>query len=365
MFASRIFAILLKEFNHIFRDPRTLAVIFLMPVLQLIIFGYAMNMEIKSIRLAVFDYSRSTSSRELIQRFSASETYRIGYPSVGIGKLHELFCSRNYQAALIIPSDLETALHREHKANVQLIVDAADPNAATMIKAYTIGVVHIANQIDTLTPLQVSTNIMFNPDLKSAFFFVPGLVAMILVMICALLTSIAITREKELGTMEQILVSPIKSHEIIIGKVIPYIVLALIDALLILIIGMTLFGVPFRGSFPVFLLFTLLYILTALSLGLLISTVAKSQQTAMMFALAITLLPTLMLSGFIFPIASMPKLLQYVTYIVPAKYYLQIIRGIMLKGNTLHQLLQPALVLVAMTLAMLSLAIKRFSLRLK
>ena len=361
----RIIAIMLKEANHIFRDGRTLSIIFLMPVLQLIIFGYAMNMEIHSIRLSTYDYSDSSISRELIKNFSASPTFKIAPSTVPLTELNNLFYRNKCQAALIIRQDFESNLLQQKKAEVQLIIDAADPNAATMIKAYCLAVINRMNNLETLAPIEVRTNVLFNPDMKSAFFFVPGLIAMILVMISTLLTSIAITREKELGTMEQILVSPIKNYEIIIGKVLPYILLALMDALLILSIGMLLFGIPFRGSFSTFLLFTLLYVLTALSLGLLISTVAQSQQTAMMFAIAITLLPTLMLSGFIFPVASMPRILQYVTYIVPAKFYLQIIRGIMLKGNTLVQLIQPALALCVMTLVMLIAAIKRFSLRLK
>jgi ABC-2 type transport system permease protein len=362
---SRTAAIMLKEIHHIFRDPRTLLIVFLMPIVQLVMFGYAMNMEIKSIRLAVYDYSHSVESRELIRNFSASQTFQTGYPDLPVSELNNLFYSRKYDAALLISADFSWNLVREKQADVQLIIDAADPNAATLIKSYCMAVIGRFNQLEKVTPIDVRTNILYNPDLKSAYFFVPGLIAMILVMISALLTSIAITKEKELGTMEQILVSPIRGHEIVLGKVIPYIVLALLDALFILMVGIVLFGVPFRGSVAIFLFFTLLYILTALSLGLLISTLAKSQQVAMMIAVTSTMLPTIMLSGFVFPIASMPKLLQLFTYLVPARYFLQIIRGIMLKGNNFTQLLQPLLALLIMTAAMLSVAVKRFSLRLK
>jgi ABC-2 type transport system permease protein len=189
---------------------------------------------------------------------------------------------------------------------------------------------------------------------------VPGILAIILVMISALLTSITITREKELGTMEQILVSPISSGEIILGKVIPYILLASFDALLVLGLGILLFGIPFTGSILLFVFLTMLYIFTSLSLGILISTVTQNQQTAMMFAIAITLLPTLMLSGFIFPVLAMPKLLQYVSYIVPAKYYLMIVRGILIKGNGLAELWHPALFLAVMAFFMLIIAWKKF-----
>ncbi len=356
---------MMKEANHIFRDPRTLLIIFIMPIIQLLMFGYAMNMEIKSIKLAVYDHNNSVLSRDFINSFKASNTFIVSYPDTPESQLDKLFFSRKYMAAIMIPQDFEQDLTRNRKAQVQLIIDASDPNQATMIKAYCSGVVSKFNQLEKVSPIDLRTNIMYNPDMKSAFFFVPGLIAMILVMVSALLTSIAITREKELGTMEQILVSPIRSHEIVIGKVLPYIVLALMDALFILVVGMVIFGVPFRGSFVTFLGFTLLYVLTALSLGLLVSTIAQTQQVAMMMALTMTMLPTIMLSGFIFPIASMPKALQLVTYIVPAKYYLQIIRGIMLKGNNFTQLIKPMLALVIMTIVMLTLAVKRFSLRLK
>lgn len=356
---------MMKETNHIFRDPRTLLIIFIMPIIQLVMFGYAMNMEIKNIKLAVYDHNNSTISKDLINCFKASDTFVVSYPATPERLLDGLFFSRQYAAAIMIPKDFEQDMTRNKKAEIQLIIDASDPNQANLIKAYCTGVVSRFNKLEGISPIDVRASVLYNPDLKSSYFFVPGLIAMILVMVSALLTSIAITREKELGTMEQILVSPIRSHEIVIGKVLPYILLALLDALFILIVGMVLFGVPFRGSFVVFLGFTLLYVLTALSLGLLVSTVAQTQQVAMMMALTMTMLPTIMLSGFIFPIASMPKALQLLTYLVPARYFLQIIRGIMLKGNEFNQLIQPMLALITMTVVMLALAVKRFSLRLK
>jgi len=365
MTGSRIPAIMLKEVQHILRDPRTLFIVFLLPILQLVIFGYAMNMEIRHIRLAVYDYCRSQTSRALVDRFAASQTFEVSQPAAPSSRMQALFAAGAYDAAIVIPKDFDIKRLQTGNAKVQLVIDASDPNAATLIRAYCQSVIAAFPQMERFAPLSFSSSMLYNPDLKSAFFFVPALVAMILIMISALLTSITITREKELGTLEQILVSPVKSHELIIGKVLPYILLALIDALFILAVGVLIFQVPFRGSFLTFLLFTLFYILTALSLGLLISTVAKAQMTAMMMAVLITLLPTLMLSGFIFPVASLPRVLQYISYIVPARYYLQIIRGVMLKGNTLSQLLQPALALGLMTLLMLTVAIRRFSLRLK
>ncbi|MFH0778854.1 MAG: ABC transporter permease, partial [Candidatus Eisenbacteria bacterium] len=245
---------------------------------------------------------------------------------------------------------------------------ASDANAATLIQNYCTQVLLRFNEIRrgaSPMPFEARMAIPFNPDLKSSYFFVPGVMAMILVMISALLTSIAITREKETGTMEQILVSPVLPREIILGKVLPYIVLAFLDASVVLAVALLVFHVPFNGSPVLLLALTLLYITTALSLGLMISTSVRTQQIAMMVALLITLLPTIMLSGLVFPIASMPKLLQWITYLVPAKYYLLIVRGILLKGSAFTQLLQPVTILAAMAIVLLLVAVRRFSMNLE
>ncbi|MCK9584490.1 MAG: ABC transporter permease [Candidatus Cloacimonetes bacterium] len=355
---NRIKAIAEKEVFHILRDSRTLTIIFIMPLLQLIIFGYAMNMEIRQVPLVVDDSALNSSSQALIDAFIHTDYFRLVPKDEGILNPGELFKERRAQATLSIPQGFG-----KDSFTVLLKIDASDPNSAQMIQNYANGIVNnrfaIAGAGITLQPL-----ILYNPDLKSSFFFVPGLIALILVMICALLTSISISREKEMGTMEQILVSPVSATEILLGKVLPYIFLGLMDALLILGVGMLLFQVPFRGEFIVFLGFTFLYVLTSLCLGLLVSTVAKTQQGAMMMALGMTLLPTLLLSGYMFPISSMPVILQKITYIIPARYYLQIIRGIMLKGNSVRHLYQSGLSLLIMSVTMLIIASRRFKLRL-
>ncbi len=352
---NRIRAMASKEIYHIFRDPRTLAIVFLMPILQLIIFGYAMNMEIRGVPLVIDDHAKNSFSKSVCQAFEHTPYFKV-IPIQPVGyNPEQLFRERKAQATLSIPEGYGiTAM------NLLLKVDASDPNTAQLIQSYALGIVTKAGQGD----IDIRPFILYNPDLKSSFFFVPGLIAMILVMICALLTSISISREKEMGTLEQILVSPVSATEILIGKVIPYIVLGLADALLILGVGMLLFKVPFSGNFMVFMGFTFLYVLCALCLGLLVSTIAKTQQAAMMMALAITLLPTLLLSGYLFPIPSMPILLQKLTYIIPARYYLVIIRGIMLKGNSFAELYQAGLCLAGMSFLMLIVAVKRFKLRL-
>ncbi len=365
---SRIPSIARKEFSHILRDSRTLLIIFLMPVLMLIIFGYALNLEIQRIDLAVIDFDKSPSSQHLVEQFNGSKFF---YPFYFDGRpdaVGDLFLRGKARVALIIPPDFGKMLHRATQVDVQLLIDAADPNAAVSIQNYCSQVIHLFNdRYGTALPLpfDVRPAIWFNPDMKSSYFFVPGILALLLVMISALLTSIAITREKETGTMEQILVSPVRPHEIIIGKVLPYIFLAFLDAALILLIGVFLFDVPFIGSILLLALLTTLFIIAALSLGLMISTITKTQQVAMMGALLATLLPTLILSGFIFPISSMPKPLQIISYIVPAKYYLIIVRGIMLKGNDFWQLLTQVGFLSVMSLILLIIAWKRFSINME
>ena len=249
-----------------------------------------------------------------------------------------------------------------------MMFDAADPNAATTIKHYVnTAIMQFNENYNGNLPLafDVKPRIWYNPDLKSDYFFIPGLIALILVMISALLTSLTMTREKEMGTMEQILVSPIKPIEIVLGKVLPYIGLAFLDGILILFLGIFIFEVPFIGSGTLLMILSVIYIITALSLGLMISTVFNTQQVAMMVAIAATLLPTIMLSGFIFPLKSMPDILQYISYIVPAKYYLIIIRGIMLKGNTVFQLAGQIFFLILMSLFLLGNAVRKFNINLE
>jgi ABC-2 type transport system permease protein len=359
-----IFSIAKKEFFHIIRDPRSLIILFFMPTFQLIMFGYALKMEIQQINLGIIDYANSSNSRLLIESFKGSDFFRPFFFKQLPSDIEKLFLSREAHAVMVFPPDFDRQLEKDLFVPIQVIIDASDANRAAMVRNY-INQVSVSfnerfNKKITI-PFDIRGSTLFNPDKKSTYFFVPGLIALLLVMISALLTSITITREKETGTLEQILVSPIQAHEIILGKVIPYIVLAFLIGLSILVIGIFIFKVPFQGSLLLLLVLSILYIITALSLGLMISTIAKTQQVAMMVALIATLLPTFLLSGFIFPIASMPKLLQYITYLVPAKYYLYMARGIILKGSTFLHLLQPAIFLALLSGILLILSIRKFS----
>ncbi|MBN2028862.1 ABC transporter permease [bacterium] len=360
----RIRTVARKEWYHILYDFRTLFILFLMPVVQLIMLGYALNLEIKRVDLAVLDYARSPESTHLVNTFKGSPFFH-PFPYDGsAANMDHLFKTHQAHAAMIVPSDFDRQQQRENDISVQFLIDASDANRATLIQNYCNRIIAEYNQNNTMSLsslFDLRSTIYFNPDQKSAYFFVPGIIAMILIMISTLLTSITIAREKEFGTIEQILVSPIQSQEIIIGKVLPYIALAIMEASFILLLGMIIFDVPFRGNVILLMMLTTLYIITALCLGLLISTQAKTQQIAMMMAITLTLLPTLMLSGLIFPIASMPRILQWITYLVPARYYLLIIRGIMLKGSGGGQLLEPILLLGWFTLFFFIAAIRRMN----
>jgi ABC-2 type transport system permease protein len=358
---SRIFPIFKKEFIHISRDFRTLMIVIAMPVAMLFLYGYAINMEIQNIDLIVIDRNKSPESSALIRKFAGSAFYTVYHYDGPESQVDTFFNNRDARVIVMIPPDFAKNLQRQPRTEVQVLIDASDPNAAQSIRNYTNAVFQTFNaESGNLPIVEIETAIWYNPALKSAYFFVPGLAALILMMISALLTSIAIVREKETGTMEQILVSPIRPIEIIIGKVIPYILLAFIDLLIILIIAHFVFDVPFVGSIGFLLAASLVFIFTALSLGLIISTRAATQQVAMMAALLVTLLPTVMLSGFIFPIDSLPTPLRMLTYAVPATYYLEAIRGIMLKGNTLSQLLPHISILVGMSLFLIIVSAKKF-----
>lgn len=364
--SSRIAPIIRKEFIHIRRDFRTLVIIFAMPVFMLLMYGYAINMEIQNIALAALDHSKSPASNALVAAFQGSRFFTVNYFEGGESEVERLFQQRAAKMALIIPHDFAQTRAAPVPATAQILIDASDSNTAQLIQNYANAVLQSYNaEHGFALPLEVRTIIQYNPTLKSSYFFVPGLVAVILMMISALLTSITIAREKETGTMEQILVSPVRPHEIIIGKVVPYIFLAFLDGVIILLVAHFWFQVPILGNLVLILFACLLFVFVALAFGLLISTRAATQQVAMMAALTGTMLPTIMLSGFIFPIAAMPKPLQLVTYIIPARYFLPVIRGVMLKGNSLEHIGISLAVLAFMGFFFLMISAKKFKMTLE
>lgn len=364
---KRIKAVIIKEFAHILRDPPSLVIVFLMPLTMMFIFGYSINFDLDRVEAGVIDLSQTEWSGKLIKRFNNNKYFQIedlraGYADpVTAGE--RMLRERKLKEVIIIPADFAEKIERGETAEVGFIIDGSDSNVANLVHQYNENIV--ASFMSELRPidelLKINTRILFNPELKSAYFFIPGLVAILLVMISALLTSLSISREKETGSIDLLFISPLKSVEIILGKTIPYIVVSVMVGAVILLFARFWFGVPFRGSLLVLFVFSLLYILTSLSLGILISTMAASQKAAMFATLLITLLPSIMLSGFIFPLESMPLPLKMISKIVPATYFLKIIRGVVVKGAELKHFLPEGGALLLFTVVLLALATIKFS----
>jgi ABC-2 type transport system permease protein len=361
----RILALARKETYHILRDPRSLAVAVVMPVAMVILYGYAIDMELRDLPVGFLDEDQSPASRDLIARLTSSQFILDAGRLASRDAIEPGFRQGRFRAAMVIPRGFAESLVREPVTRVQVLIDGADATSAAAVDNYLRAAILLFNAdlaagsaVLHSASIEPRVRVLFNPELVSANFVVPGLVAVVLVMIGALLTSIAITREKETGTMEQVLTTPIAPRQLVIGKVLPYLLIASADAAFVLLVGRFVFGVPMNGSWEVLAGYSLVYLLIALALGLLISAVATTQRVAMIMALMATLLPTLLLSGFIFPRASMPTVLQWVGQVVPATYYLEVIRGIMLKGRAWFPF--EGGIMAGMALFLLLMAVKRF-----
>lgn len=373
----RIWPIFWKEFLHIFRDPRTLASILVIPILMMLLFAYALTFDVKHIRTTVRDADLSSESRALVDAFRAAKYFEMHEPSSSLADINRAISQGDVMVALDIPRGFGKRLAAGETAQVGIAIDGSDPIIARAAFNYAGSIsqsfsrqtaaAYVARR--TGSPLRravvtVNPRVLYNPDLTSINFIVPGLIALFLMMIPAVLTSVAIVREKERHTIEQIIVSPVKPFELMVGKIMPYLVIASFDALLISLVGVYWFGVPFEGSVSLLVLLTLLYMIATLSLGIFISTVATTQQVAQLAAFLLTMLPSFLFSGFVFPISSMPVALQYVTYAVPARYFLVILRGIFLKGVGLSAFWPEVLSLAAFALVMMTISSLRFRKRL-
>jgi drug efflux transport system permease protein len=372
---SRLISIIRKEFIQIFRDPRTLVLIIVMPMMQLFLLGYAATSDVRNISLAVWDQSQSPQSRTLLDAFRAANYFSIDYPVSSAEQYKELIEAGKIRAALIIPPDYESRL-LEGKAQVSLVLDGSDATVGgtALSTAKLIGqsyAVKVLSEQAALTghpgsfnpPLDVRTQVWYNPDLIAAYFNVPGVIGMILYFITALLTASSIVRERERGTIEQLIVTPIRSWELVVGKILPYTILAFIDMLEILVIGHWWFHVPIRGNLGLIFVLSGLFLLSSLGIGLFASTIANTQQEAFITVM-VTMLPSLFLSGFFFPVEAMPKFLQYVSAIVPLSYYLVIIRALLLKGVGVAALKSQIIALSIFAIAIMGAASARFRKRL-
>lgn len=365
---KRFKGFVIKEFYHIFRDYRTLLILFGMPAVQLMLFGYVITNEIKDARIAVYDPSKDVVTRNITEKVLSSGYFILDHNLSSSSELEAVFRKGDVKMALVYEPDFAKKLEKTGVAHIQIIGDASDPNTANILVNYASGIINtylISMNVEKV-PLQIipEVRMMYNGELKGVYMFVPGLMAMLLMLISALMTSLSLTREKELGTMELLLVSPLRPAQIVIGKVFPYVFLAFIDACIILILGNTVFGVPVQGSIILLLLESFLYICMALSLGILISSITDSQQIAMMISLVALMLPTILLSGFIFPVENMPWILQVFCHIMPPKYFITIIKDIMLKGNGFSFIWKETLIMAAFTAFFLLISVKKFKIRL-
>jgi ABC-2 type transport system permease protein len=357
-----------KETLHLLRDRQTLAILLLLPLIQVLIFGFAVRTDVRMIPIVIVDPTPDVTTLELRDRVAASDRFHVVEVASSTGGLDPQFRAGSVRQALVLPRDVERRLGRGDSLPVQLLTDGSDPNTGGIMQGYATSVVErwYADASPSGGNLRIiaTSRLRYNPTLESSHLFVPGLVAFVLTIMSAMMTAISITREKETGTMEMLLVSPIRPAAIVAGKVSPYIVLAFVSVLLVLIAARTVFDVPIRGSLALLLAECGLYIITALALGIVISTQAPTQRTAMIFALAGLMMPTMLLSGFIFPLDSLPGWLQAISNVVPARWFLLVVRGIMIKGAGLETLWQETLVLIGMTLFFLVVGSRKLAIRL-
>ena len=358
-----------KEFYHVFRDRKTLLLLFGMPIVQIVLFGFALTNEIKNSKIVICDYSKDISTRAIIDKLEVSNNFEIEKANLSNFEIEKAFKEGKIKLAIIFPANFNYDLNHQNKAQVQIIADATDPNTATTLTMYATNI--IADYQRQLMqgqniPLQIETEMrmIYNPELKGTTNFVPGVMALVLFLISVLMTSVSIVKEKETGTMEVLLVSPFNPFLVVISKAIPYFFLSLINLAIILILSVHLLDMPIKGSIVLIFAESSLFIITALSFGLLISTLTSSQQAAMLISLMGTLLPTMILTGFIFPLENMPKILQIISNIVPPKWYYIIAKSIMIKGLGFSAIWKETLILLGMTFLLLFISIKKFKTRL-
>jgi ABC-2 type transport system permease protein len=372
----RLLSLIRKEFIQIVRDPRTLYITIAIPVIQLFLLGYTATSDVRNVPLAVFDQDHSPSARRLLDAYRAADYFTLAYDANTEGELRALIDGGQARAGLIIPPDYGESILAGRSARVTFVLDGSDPNSAStsLAAAQLIGQTHatgilverLAQQGLTFgqsPPVEVATHVWYNPDMVSAFFMIPALIGMILQFLTSILTATAIVRERERGTIEQLIVTPIRSWELILGKIIPYVLIAFLDTLEILVVGTWWFKVPIRGSLGLLLALSGLFLISSLGIGLFISTVAHTQQEAMMLTY-FTMLPTIFLSGFFFPLNAMPLVLQWISHLVPLRYYLIIVRSVILKGVGVEALAPEVIALALFGVLLMGAAALRFRKRL-
>ncbi len=368
----RIVWIIRKEIKQLRRNPATLRLMFIMPAMQLILLGYAVTFDIRNLPVLVVDLDRSPEGRELVDRIGSTEYFDIRYLADDMRDIDRYLDRNRASVAVVIPRGFGRDLRAGRSPELAAIFDGSDPNTATVAMGYLSAIVgRFSSDMASPGPagafggglLGEKLRVEFNEELESNVFLIPGLIGLILMIVTMVLTSVSVVREKELGTIEQIMATPVRSHELLLGKIIPFVVIGFIDISMVIAIGRFWFGVPVRGSLPLLAGFCFCFLLTTLGIGLFVSTISRTQQQAMLTAFFF-IPPNIVLSGLIFPIESMPRAIQYITYLIPLRYFLVIVRGIFLKGVGLDAIWREGLVLLLLGLGALSLSILRFRRRL-
>ena len=358
-----------KEFYHIFRDRQTMLILLGMPIVQIIIFGFALTNEVKNTRIAILDHSKDAATRSITAKLDASKYFDIERSLTTQNEIAQTFQRSKVKLVVVFPQNFYDDLQHFNKAQVQLIADASDPNLANTVTNYASAI--LLDWLDNLKQgrklpytIETKTRMLYNPQLKGAYSMVPGVMAMVLMMVCTMMTAITVVKEKELGTMEVLLVSPIRPIKIIMAKAVPNLALSIVNISTILLLSVYVLNVPINGSLLLLVFESILFTLCCLALGLLISTATDSQQTAMFVSLTGMFLPTVMLSGFMFPVENMPVVLRTISNIVPAKWYYLIVKAVMIKGVGFTAVWKETMVLTMMTVLLLFLSIKKFRIRL-
>ncbi|MHA4812579.1 ABC transporter permease [Flavitalea flava] len=358
-----------KEFYHVFRDRRTLLILFGLPIAQILLFGFALTTEIKNARILVIDNARDDASRQIITRVAASSYFSLTQAEATYDDLNKAFRQGKIKCALVFPPQFGTYLLHTNKAQVQIIADASDPNSAKTLTNYLGNIINdYQNDLNTNAPLpyriEPEIRMLYNPDLNGSMSFIPGVIALVMMIVCTTLTSVSIVKEKEMGTMEILLVSPFKPIYVILSKAVPYLALSLLNFILILLLSVFVLKIPIRGNIPLLFAESTLFIISCLSFGLLISSFTNSQQVAMLISMMGMMLPTILFTGFLFPLENMPVPLQVISNFLPSKWYYAIAKAIMLKGLGIGTVWKETAILAGMTLVLLTISLKSFKIRL-
>ncbi len=369
----QIKAFVRKEFYHVFRDRKSLLLLFGLPIVLIVLFGFALSNEIKNTEIAILDEAKDEASLRLIQEIEASKYFEVVNNLNNAEEIEKGFKQNKMKLVLVIPNDWASSLEHDRQQTLQIITDGSDPNTANTLANYLTNIIQQyyaslnlpSHQEQATYQIEPVIRMLYNPQLKGAPNFVPGVMALVLLLICVMMTSISIVREKELGTMEILLVSPFKPILVILSKAVPYLVLSLFNLVIILLLSVFLLELPINGSLVLLFVISTLYIITSLSLGLLISSITDSQQAAMLISLMGMMLPTVLFTGFMFPIENMPLPLQVISKLIPSRYYYLIVKDIMIKGLGITAIWKETLILFGMTVFLLFVSLKKFKTRLE